>query len=55
MVVQDGLSQVEVGRRPRISNKAIGILLTKYKGCAELVKESTGFARNLGRPEQRRK
>ena len=58
MVVRDGLSQTEVGRRLGISNKTIGSWVINYKGSAEptegtpsvaeLVKENNRLRKELG-------
>jgi len=58
MVIRDGLSQTEVGRKLGISNKTIGSWITHYKGdgvevtegtpsMAELVKELTRLRKEL--------
>jgi len=64
MVVRDGLSQMEVGRRLGISNKTIGSWVTNYKGdgaegiegtpsMAELVKELTRLRKELAEAKMR--
>lgn len=64
MVVRDGLSQTEVGRRLGISNKTIGSWMAHYKGdgvegmegtpsMAELLKEVTRLRKELADAKMR--